>query len=114
MERRGCGLGCIVALLGLVLSCCLLPYLMSSIYSVVSAVFQVPGVPDWLWGDWISTWPLVSESDTLYMLLAEGPVCCAGTIALLIVILGVVAMIAGLGQGNEYTDEEEYDYSEEY
>jgi hypothetical protein len=48
------------------------------------------------------------------MLLAEGPVCCAGTIALLIVILGVVAMIAGLGQGNEYTDEEEYDYSEEY
>ena len=85
MERRGCGLGCIVALLGLVLSCCLLPHLMSSIYSVVSSVFQVPGVPDWLWGDWISTWPLVSESDTLYMLLAEGPVCCAGIIALLIV-----------------------------
>jgi hypothetical protein len=113
MEGRGCGLGCIVASLGFVLSCCLLPHFMSSIYSVVSAVLQVPTASNWLWGDWISTWPLVRESDALYMILAEGPVCCAGTIALLIVILGIVAMIVNLGRGNEYYDEDEDGFFEE-
>jgi hypothetical protein len=96
MERRGCNLGCIVAGLGLVLSCCLLPYLISSIYSIVTALLQVPGVPDWLWGDWIRT--LVGESDMLYMVLAEGPICCVGTVGLLIVILGLVAYISGMGK----------------
>lgn len=109
MERRGCGLGCVVTLLGLALSCCLLPHLLSSIYSVVAAVFDVPAAPVWLWGDWIRTWPLVGQSDALYMLLAEGPICCAGTLTLLIVILGVVAMIASLGRGGEQYYEEEVD-----
>lgn len=113
MERRGCGLGCIVALLGLVLSCCLVPHLLSSIYSLIAAVFQVPAASKWLWGDWISTWPLVEESDALYMLLAEGPICCAGTLALLVVILGVVAMIISLGRGEEYYDEESYEFFDE-
>jgi hypothetical protein len=114
MERRGCGLGCMVALLGVLLSCFLLPYLISSIYSILSAILQVPTAPTWLWGDWINTWPLVSESKGLYMLLAEGPICCAGTLALLLVILGVVAMIVNLGKGEEGLEqeyeEEEYEY----
>jgi hypothetical protein len=105
MERRGCNLGCIVGGLGLLLSCCLLPYLISSIYSIVTAVLQVSGVPDWLWGDWIRT--LVGESDTLYMILAEGPICCVGTIGLLIVILGLVTYISGMGK-KEPDAEQEY------
>jgi hypothetical protein len=115
MERRGCNLGCIVAVLGLLLSCCLLPYLISSIYSIVTAVLQLPGVPDWLWGDWIRT--LVGESDTLYMVLAEGPICCVGTLALLTIILGVVTYISGMGPKEEPEAEplhEAYEESEEY
>jgi hypothetical protein len=112
MERQGCGLGCIVASLGLVLSCCLIPHLLSSIYSIVAALLQVPAAPNWLWGDWISTWPLVRESEALYMTLAEGPLCCAGTLALLFIVLGVVSMIAGLGRGQDLV-EDEYEYFEE-
>jgi hypothetical protein len=113
MERRGCGLGCIVALLGSVLSCCLLPHLISSIYSIVSAALKVPASSVWLWGDWIDTWPLVRDSKALYMILAEGPICCAGTLALLIAILGVVAMIVNLGQADEVSEEEAYEFPEE-
>lgn len=114
MGRRGCSLGCLVAGLGLVLSCCLLPYLISSIYSIVSSILQVPSPSTWLWGDWLNT--LVGSDSALYMLLAEGPICCVGTVALLIVVLGVVAMITGLeprdeedDAGDEYYAEEEYE-----
>jgi hypothetical protein len=104
MERRGCGLGCIIAGLGLALSCCLLPYLMSSIYAVAAVLLQVPAAPNWLYGDWLNT--LVGDQDILYMLLAEGPICCVGAIGLLIVIMGVVMMANGMAQGDEeYLDE---------
>jgi len=111
MERRGCGLGCIIAGLGLVLGFCLLPYLISSLYSIVSSVLQVPTASTWLWGDWINT--VVDSSNPIYMILAEGPICCVGTIALLIVILGVVLMIIGLGPGEVGYDEDSYEVSEE-
>jgi len=116
MERRGCGLGCVVALLGLLLSCCLLPHLFSSIYSIATALLDVSSASTWLWGDWISTLPLVSESQALYMGLAEGPICCAGSLALLIVIFGVVAVITGLGRRDEQYDEqfeEQFEYPQE-
>jgi hypothetical protein len=116
MERRGCGLGCVVALLGLLLSCCLLPYLLSSIYSIATAVLDVSSATTWLWGDWISTLPLIGESDVLYMGLAEGPICCAGSLALLVVIFGVVAVISGLGRSDDHYDEphqDEYEYEYE-
>jgi uncharacterized membrane protein len=106
MERRGCGLGCIIAGLGLMLSLCLAPYLISSIYSIASAVLQVPAAPNWLWGDLLNT--VVGESDALYMLLAEGPICCVGTIGLLIVMLGLVLTVSSLGQAEESESEEEY------
>lgn len=105
MERRGCGLGCIIAGLGLLLSLCLAPYLISSIYAFMGTLLQASVPSDWLWGDWLYT--MVGESDILYMLLAEGPICCAGTLGLLIVILGLVLMISGVGRGEEYYDEEE-------
>ncbi len=106
MERRGCGLGCIIAWLGLAVSCCLLPYLTSSIYSIVNAIFQVPTAPKWLWGDWINT--VVKGNRALYMLFSEGPICCVGALALLIVVLGVAVMIGAAGQGQEGYVEEEY------
>jgi len=105
-------LGCVVAGLGLMLGCCLLPYLISSIYSIVSSLLQVPAASTWLWGDWINT--IVGSSEALYMVLAEGPICCVGTIALLIVILGVVLVITGMGPRDAYYDEEEYEYSEDF
>ena len=107
MERRGCGLGCIIAWLGLVMSCCLAPYLISSIYSIVTAVLQVPAAPNWLWGDWIST--IVDASSALYMFMAEGPICCVGSIGLLIVILGLVLIISSVGQSGDDYDDQEYD-----
>ena len=108
MEQRGCGLGCIIAGLGLLLSCALLPYLISSIYSIVSALLQVPTPSTWLWGDWLNT--IVDSSNPLYMVLAEGPICCVGTITLLFVILGAVLVISSVGP----TDEYEYEYDDEY
>ena len=116
MERRGCGLGCIILGLGLMLTLCLMPYLISSVYSLVAAILQVPVAANWLWGDWLNT--AIGEYELLYMLLAEGPMCCVGTIGLLIVILGLALMIIGIGQGEEeYAEEEytqeEYTYSEE-
>jgi hypothetical protein len=95
MERRGCSLGCIITVLGLVLSCCLLPYLLSSIYAIVTALLNVEGVPNWLWGDWIHS--LVGDSPSLYMILAEGPICCVGALGLLTIILGLVMTIGGSG-----------------
>jgi hypothetical protein len=106
MERRGCGLGCIVVGLGLLLSLCLLPYLISSIYTLVSVVFQVPVATTWLWGDWLNS--MVGNGE-LYLLLAEGPMCCVGMIALLFVVLGAVVLIGDLGPREEQYDEELFD-----
>lgn len=106
MERRSCSLGCIIILLGLLLSCCLLPYFASSVYSVTSAVLETPAAPNWLWGDWLST--IADVDSDLYMILAEGPMCCAGTIGLLIVIMGLVLAISSMGQAREYETDEEY------
>ena len=116
MERRGCGLGFIVATLGLLLSCCLFPHLVSSIYAVISTLLQEPTAATWLWGDWLSTLPLVKESQGLYMILAEGPICCAGSLALLVALLGLVALIASLGRGREtyYEEYGEYPGDDEY
>jgi hypothetical protein len=115
MERRGCGLGCVVTALGLVLGCCLLPYLLSSVYSIITSLLQVPAAPNWLWGDWIGT--ITGDSDALYMILAEGPICCVGALALLIVILGLVLAISSIGggeppEGQDLT--EAYEKSEVY
>ena len=106
MERRGCGLGCVFAGLGLLLTLCLLPYLVSSVYSVASALLQVPTAPNWLWGDWLNT--VFGQDALVYMLFAEGPICCVGAVGLLIIILGIVMVISGLGQGEEDYSEEEY------
>jgi hypothetical protein len=105
MERRGCGLGCIIAGLGLLLSLCIAPYLISSIYAVASTLIQASVPSDWLWGDWLDT--VVGGNDVLYMLLAEGPICCVGTLGLLVVILGVVLMISRVGQEEAYELEEQ-------
>ncbi len=114
MERRGCGLGCIIIGLGLMLSLCIAPYLISSIYAMASTLIQASVPTDWLWGDWLNT--AVGQNEILYMLLAEGPICCVGAIALLVVILGLVLMISGVGQDQEYASEEveseEYDIEE--
>lgn len=107
MERRGCGLGCIVAWLGLALTCCLLPYLISSIYMLASMVFDITTPATWLWWDWISTWPFIGENETLSLLFGQGPMCCVGALALLFVILGVVMMVTGAGKQDE-PEEEEY------
>ena len=114
MERRGCGSGCIIAGLGLTLSCCLLPYLVSSIYSIVTELLQVPAAPNWLWGDWLNT--LVGDSSIAYMVLAEGPICCVGTLGLLIVVLGLMMMISNMGRGEGEPSEEVYEepYDELY
>jgi len=107
MERRGCGLGCIIAGLGLMLMLCLAPYLISSIYSIATTMLQVPGKANWLWGDWLNT--VFGQDALVYMLFAEGPICCVGAVGLLIIILGIVMLISGLGQDEEDDSEEEYD-----
>jgi hypothetical protein len=73
----------------------LLPYLISSIYSIVTTLLEMEGVPNWLWGDWI--YGLVGDSGAVYMVLAEGPICCVGALALLIVVMGLVISIGGVG-----------------
>jgi len=106
MQRQSCGLGCILLGLGSLLSCCLVPYLISSIYSIVTVLLQVSAAPEWLWGEGINA--LVGDSHVLYMLLAEGPICCVGALGLLIVILGLVLAISGFGQPEEVYLEEEF------
>jgi hypothetical protein len=86
----------------MLLSCFLLPYLVSSIYSIVSSVLQVPTAATWLWGDWLNT--IIGSDSPAYMFLAEGPICCVGTVALLIVVLGLVLTIGSIGprEADEY------------
>jgi hypothetical protein len=83
-----------------------LPYLASSVYSVTSSVLQTSAAPNWLWGDWLGT--IVDVDGGLYMILAEGPICCVGAIGLLIVIMGLVLAISSTGQEEKYQVEEEY------
>jgi hypothetical protein len=53
---------------------------------------------------------VVDPGSGLYMILAEGPVCCVGTFALLIMILGLVMTISNMGQPEEDSiEEEEYE-----
>jgi hypothetical protein len=101
-SRQGCGVGAAVLLLGLVMSVCLLPYLISSVYSVASAVFQTPAPANWLWGDWLST--IVAVDSPLYMVLAEGPICCAGALGLLTIVLGAVLMASGNEERQPYEE----------
>ncbi|MCL7452257.1 MAG: hypothetical protein M8467_04325 [Anaerolineae bacterium] len=108
MERRGCSLGCIIAALGLLLSCCLLPYLVSSVYSIGTIALDGSGTPEWLWGSWLTT--VAGENDAWYMLLAEGPICCTGGIGLLIVVLGLLMAITGTGRTPGYGVEDEAAY----
>lgn len=105
MERRGCGLGVTIAGLGLLLSCSLLPYLISSVYSIAVSLFQVPVAAKWLWGDWLNT--ALGANDPLYMLLAEGPICFAGILGLLILVVGVLLATGGLDEDDESDPEEE-------
>jgi hypothetical protein len=105
MERRGYGLGVSIAGLGLVLSCCLLPYFISSVYSIGVSLFQVPVAAKWLWGDWLNS--IIGASDPMYMVLAEGPICAAGIVGLLIVAVGVVLAIGGIDEDDGLYDEDE-------
>ena len=41
---------------------------------------------------------LAGESNLLYILLTETPVCCTGAAGLLIIILGVVLLLGGVGE----------------
>jgi hypothetical protein len=43
----------------------------------------------------------------LYLILADGPICCAGIIALLIVVLGVVLMLSGANEETEDYDQDD-------
>lgn len=106
MERRGYGLGCIIAVLGLALSCCLMPYLVSSIFSIANTVLEESAPTTWLWGDVINQ--AVDAGSPLYMVLAEGPICCVGTLSLLLVILGLVIVIGSVGEGRGAYAEDEY------
>ncbi len=101
MENRGSGLGCIVTGLGLVLVIFLLPYLVSSVYAVANAMWQAGGAANWLWGDWVNTW--TKGDRTLYIMLSEGPMCCVGALALLILVVGVVAIVSDRGEEGEYS-----------
>jgi hypothetical protein len=105
MERRSGSLGCIISGLGLLLSCVLMPYFISSTYSILAALLQVQSAPTWLWGDWLNS--VVGGSDLLYMLLAEGPICCGAAITLLITIFGVILILNYVLRKNEYEVEEE-------
>jgi hypothetical protein len=105
MERRSYGLGCIIVGLGSLLGLCLLPHLVSAIYSVFAVLFDLQTASKWLWGDWLST---VVENERWYMLLAEGPICCVGVAALIIIILGVVVW-SGEASSDEDESEDEPD-----
>jgi hypothetical protein len=100
MERRGCGLGVSIAGLGLILSCFLLPYLISSAYAIVADLFQMEAVPNWLWGDWLNT--AMGADHPLYMIVAEGPICCAGLVGVMILMVGVVLAFGGMDDDDEH------------
>ena len=104
MERRGCGLGVSIAGLGLILSCFLLPYLISSAYAIAADLLQMQAATKWLWGDWLNT--LIGVDHPLYMFVAEGPICCAGIVGVMILVVGVMLAIGGLDDDEESDAEE--------
>ena len=106
MNRRRDGLGWIVAGLGLLLCICLLPYLISSVYSVASTLLNVPAATRWLWGDWLST--VIAPDGMAYRLVVEAPVCCVGALGLLITVLGIVWLVSGREDGEPGAEEETY------
>lgn len=112
MDRQESRLGCLVAVLGIVLGVCVLPYLISSIYSIANTVWQAGGAANWLWGDWINSW--VGEDRILYMLLSEGPMCCVGAIVVLIVAVGLVSHFGVSEPQDTLEDETLYEVSEEW
>ena len=99
MERRGFGLGVSIAGLGLILSCFLLPYLISSAYAIVADLLQMEAAPKWLWGDWLNT--VMGANNPLYMFVAEGPICCAGIVGFMILMVGVLLAIGGMDDDDE-------------
>jgi len=107
MNRRRDGLGWIVAGLGLLLCICLLPYLISSVYSVASTLLNVPAATRWLWGDWLST--VIAPDGMAYRLIVEAPVCCVGALGLLIAILGIVWLVSGRVDGEPEAAVETYE-----
>ena len=107
MNRRRDGLGWIVAGLGMLLCICLLPYLISSVYSVASTLLNVPAATRWLWGDWLST--VIAPDGMAYRLIVEAPVCCVGALGLLIAILGIVWLVSGRVDGEPEAAVETYE-----
>lgn len=104
MNRRRGSLGWIVAGLGLLLCCCLVPYLISSVYSVASTLLQVPAATKWLWGDWLST--VINPNDPMYRLVVEAPICCGGAMGLLLAVLGIVWIAnGGASEGQDLAEE---------
>jgi hypothetical protein len=107
MNRRRGSLGWIVAGLGLLLCICLLPYLISSVYSVASTLFHVDAATQWLWGDWLST--VIDPGGAAYRLVVEAPVCCGGAVGLLITVLGIVWLMGGRGDEDSRPEEEPFE-----
>jgi hypothetical protein len=105
MERRGCGLGASIAGLGLILSFFLLPYLISSAYAIVADLLQTQAASRWLWGDWLNT--MIGADHPLYMFVAEGPICCAGIVGVMILMVGVVLALGDIDDDDEHDAEED-------
>jgi hypothetical protein len=103
----------VVAGLGLLIALFLLPYLVSSVFSIVTTVLQTTTASTWLWGDWLNSF--IGQDHPAYMFLAEGPICCSGIITLVLVVLGAVVMASGLGNDeDEYYDDYDEDFYEEW
>jgi hypothetical protein len=91
----------------MLLCICLLPYLISSVYSVASTLLNVPAATRWLWGDWLST--VIAPDGMAYRLVVEAPVCCVGALGLLIAILGIVWLVSGRVDGEPEAAVETYE-----
>jgi hypothetical protein len=107
MTRRNGALGWVVAGLGLLLCCCLVPYLISSVYSVASTLLQMPAATRWLWGDWLST--VIDPSGAMYRLMVEAPICCGGAVGLLLAVFGIVWVANGRESEEQEAAEETYE-----
>jgi hypothetical protein len=107
MTRRNGVLGWVVAGLGLLLCCCLVPYLISSVYSVSSTLLQMPAATRWLWGDWLST--VIDPSGAMYRLMVEAPICCGGAVGLLLAVFGIVWVVNGVEGEEQEAAEETYE-----
>jgi hypothetical protein len=88
-----------------------MPYLVSSIYSIANTVLEDSAPTTWLWGDVINQ--AVDAGTPLYMILAEGPICCMGMLTLLLVVFGLVIVIGSVGEGGGAYPGDEYASGEE-